>query len=300
MKAKIFTGLVPLILMLIFGVEIKVLSAQPIKLAWDLSVNPDVSHYAIYRSNQIDSSFTLLTTIMHPENTFSDEQIQNGMHYYYAATSIDKLGNESGFSNVIDTVVTATTSVSSTIFSVRTRDNDAILEWSVLTANENFNFELQRSDNAFSSFKTIAIVAGKNQGPKIKQYSYVDKNLNNGRYYYRLKQVDLQGQFEYSDVLEAVITMPDQVKLFQNFPNPFNSATTISYYLPQSSHVEVIIYNMQGQVVNRLVDSFQEKGQKAISWNGSDHDANAAPSGIYYYKINALNYSEYRRMILLK
>jgi hypothetical protein len=159
---------------------------------------------------------------------------------------------------------------------------------------------VQRSDDNISSFRTIGFVAGKNPVSNDHSYKFVDNDLKSGRYYYRLKQIDDRGNYEYSEVLEVQINQLEQFTLYQNFPNPFNSSTTISYYLPESGHVEVIIFNMNGQVVNRLIDEFQEKGQKNITWDGSDHERNMAPSGIYYYKIIALDHTEYRRMVLIK
>ncbi|MCU0643822.1 MAG: T9SS type A sorting domain-containing protein [bacterium] len=299
MKVQTEIKFVPTLLMFILLFNINFLPAQPIKLAWTPNGNPNVSHYGIYRADQIDSGFKLISTITHPESTYIDEKVLNGSHYYYVATSIDKQGNESGFSNMIDTMLIATP-VSSTIFSVHKSDNHAILEWSVVSTINNFDFEVQRSDDNISSFRTIGFVAGKNPVSNDRAFKFVDKDLNKGRYYYRLKQIDDQGSYKYSEVLEVQIDLPQQFTLYQNFPNPFNSSTTIAYYLPQSSHVEVIIYNMNGQFVNRLIDEFQEKGQKSITWDGSDQERNMAPSGIYYYKIIVLDHTEYRRMVLIK
>ena len=92
-----------------------------------------------------------------------------------------------------------------------------------------------------------------------------------------------------------------QLNLFQNYPNPFNPTTTISFSIPEESKVvELIIYNIKGQLVKILVKDFQDVGEHSAIWNGDDESGTSVSSGIYFYKLEAGDFQKVRKMILLK
>ena len=273
--------------------------AQSVQLIWTGSDHPDISHYGIYRTTHIDSSFTLINTVSHPDSTYLDEGIQWDLHYCYAATSVDSYGNESGFSNVVEIDVPAVP-VELSGFSVHSNNSDAILEWTTATESNNYGFEVQRSQNNPSTFKKIGFIHGNGTTATPKHYRFVDKDLPNGKYYYRLKQIDYNGDYEFSDTIQISIGLPGEFRLDQNHPNPFNSSTMISYSLFKSGHVELTICNMNGQEVYRLVDEFQEAGVYNFNWNGINFNGTKVTSGLYFYRIKALNSSKFRRMIVLR
>jgi TolB protein len=93
---------------------------------------------------------------------------------------------------------------------------------------------------------------------------------------------------------------PLDFKLFQNYPNPFNPSTTIEYYIPKYSKVELKIYNTLGQEVRTLVNEFQTSGNKVIIWDGLDNFNQVIPSGVYYYKIQVNNLSKNGKMMYVK
>jgi hypothetical protein len=93
---------------------------------------------------------------------------------------------------------------------------------------------------------------------------------------------------------------PDAFGLFQNHPNPFNPETEISYDLPHDAYVILTIFNIVGQKVKTLVDEFQDAGHKSIDWDGKDGNGSEVSSGIYFYRIQAGEYSQTKRMVLLK
>jgi len=93
---------------------------------------------------------------------------------------------------------------------------------------------------------------------------------------------------------------PDAFGLFQNHPNPFNPETEISYNLSHDAYVTLTIFNIVGQKVKTLVDGFQDAGHKSIDWDGMDGNGNKVSSGIYFYRIQAGEYSQTKRMVLLK
>ncbi len=102
-----------------------------------------------------------------------------------------------------------------------------------------------------------------------------------------------EANYDVSVVEEPVI--PGAFRLYQNYPNPFNPVTTIEYQLPNSSFVDLVVYNIQGQLVERLVHAQQSPGTYMIKWNASN-----VCSGIYLYKISAGEYTLSRKLLLLK
>jgi len=94
--------------------------------------------------------------------------------------------------------------------------------------------------------------------------------------------------------------MPRQFSLHQNRPNPFNPVTEISFTLPEASDVRVMVYNILGQHVSTLVDGYQEAGEHAVIWNGTDSNGRKVSSGIYLYTIEAGQYKASRKMVLMK
>ena len=127
-------------------------------------------------------------------------------------------------------------------------------------------------------------------------YSYVDKSVGNaGKYYYRLKQIDNDGSFKYSSIVEADVNSPSVFALNQNYPNLFNPSTIISYSLPIASNVKLIVYNAIGQPIRVLENGFKNSGTYNVAFNASE-----LSSGIYFCKIEAGQFSQIRKMMLVK
>ncbi|NQU26665.1 MAG: PKD domain-containing protein, partial [Candidatus Marinimicrobia bacterium] len=94
--------------------------------------------------------------------------------------------------------------------------------------------------------------------------------------------------------------LPTEYQLRQNFPNPFNPVTTIRYDLPEISHVRIDIYDILGREVATLVNQTEEAGYKAIIWDGTDNFGKLLGSGVYFYQIIAANYTQTKKMLLIK
>ena len=90
-------------------------------------------------------------------------------------------------------------------------------------------------------------------------------------------------------------SIPSQIELWQNYPNPFNAKTAIEYALPFDSHVRIVIYNLLGQSVETLVNRNQSAGYHQVLWDAAD-----APTGVYFYRIEAAGFSATRKMLLAK
>jgi len=169
------------------------------------------------------------------------------------------------------------------------------LNWATATEVDNYGFEVERSvDNV--SFSKIGFVAGAGNSSVQKQYSYSDANLASGTYYYRLKQVDTDGSFEYSQVVKSeVVGTPTEFSLSQNYPNPFNPSTSIAFALPKESSVKLSVYNMLGEEVAVLVNGVMSAGNHSVDFAASNLN-----SGMYVYRLEAGEFSSVRKMTLLK
>jgi flagellar hook assembly protein FlgD len=124
-------------------------------------------------------------------------------------------------------------------------------------------------------------------------------------YTYRLKQVDLDGTFEHTDVLTVEVTAPDDFSIGQNYPNPFNPTTTFRYELPEQANVRLQIYNTLGQEVQTLINQDRTAGIHTIVWNGLNDRYQPVNSGVYFYRFTAIgfsrgSYTKTGKVILLK
>jgi plastocyanin len=215
---------------------------------------------------------------------------------------IDAIGLRQGgqaYSAQVDGIRLSTTwsdliPVELTAFSASASGSDVILNWSTATELNNFGFEIQRSVSA-SEFMTVGFVAGNGTTTETKNNRFVDANLTSGSYSYRLKQVDFDGTFSYSNEVSADVSTSIQFELAQNYPNPFNPSTNIKFTLPQSSDMTLKVYNTLGQETASLISGFMEAGSYTINF-----DASSLNSGIYFYRLNAGQFSEVRKMTLIK
>ncbi len=185
-------------------------------------------------------------------------------------------------------------------FTAAANGNDVILNWQTATETNNSGFEIQKSQMSDVKSQTeewnrIGFVGGNGTTTEPQTYSFVDGDLSNGKYTYRLKQIDYDGSFEYSNEIEVEILSPLEFSLSQNYPNPFNPSTTIQYSIPEGGNVKLKVYNSLGEEVAKLVDDFEEAGTYKINF-----DAQNVPSGIYFYKLSANNFSSIKKMVLLK
>lgn len=168
------------------------------------------------------------------------------------------------------------------------------LVWTTASELNNHGFEIQRSTNK-SDFTTIGFVKGHGSTTQVQNYSYIDRNTFEGKYFYRLKQIDFNGQYNFSDVVEVDVRSIDNFALEQNYPNPFNPSTLIGYVLKEKSSVRLSVLNIIGEELAVLVNEEQEKGYHSVNFNASN-----LPSGIYLYKLQAGNFTAMKKMILMK
>ena len=185
-----------------------------------------------------------------------------------------------------------------TSFTANTDEDKVTLSWQTATEKNNAGFDIERSTDKKSYYK-IGNITGKGTTTEKQSYSYVDKTSNGGKLYYRLKQLDYNGSFTYSNVLE-VTALPTVFSLSQNYPNPFNPTTTIKFQLPQQEKVVLEIYNTLGEKVKTLVNEVRDPGFYRTIWNGTNNNNINVASGVYIYRIMAGKFVVSKKMMFLK
>ena len=180
-------------------------------------------------------------------------------------------------------------------FAANVVDGFVKLDWITITEKNNYGFEVQRSVDG-KSFSTVAFVNGFGTSTENHTYSYIDSDVEMGKYFYRLKQVDYNGAYSYTDIMEVNFNTPTEFVLEQNYPNPFNPSTTIKFGLATRSSVDLRVYNAVGEEVAVLVSGkFMESGTYQVSF-----DAKNLPSGTYIYRLTAGSNVLTNKMMLLK
>jgi len=186
-----------------------------------------------------------------------------------------------------------------TSFVANVVDRSVVLNWITATEVNNQGFEIQRSEDE-ASFSNIGFVPGFGTTTEPKSYSYTDQSVTSGTYYYRLKQIDYDGSFTYSSVVEVEVSLPTVLSLEQNYPNPFNPTTTIQFSVPVDAQVKVNIYNLVGERVAEVVSGNFAAGTHKVNFSAS-----TLTSGIYFYQLEATGidgntFSSIGKMTLLK
>ncbi len=208
--------------------------------------------------------------------------------YYDGATSntTNKTVNVTGLSSFSDFVLTSSDNplpVELVNFSAKTNNRNVILSWETKTEIDNLGFEVERKDKAGTWIKT-AFVEGNGTSNSPKYYNFEDKKIASGKHFYRLKQIDNNGSFEYSDEVEVTIDVPTEFAMSQNYPNPFNPSTKVDYQLAENARVTIELYGMTGERVALLVSEEQEAGYYSMMIDAYKHQL---ASGIYIYRMIA-------------
>ncbi|MDT3695496.1 MAG: T9SS type A sorting domain-containing protein [Ignavibacterium sp.] len=187
-------------------------------------------------------------------------------------------------------------------FSASVNENDVILNWTTATEINNQGFEIERSEklevrneNTDEDWENIGFINGNGTTTEIRHYTFIDHDVNNGCYNYRLKQLDFDGSFEYSNIVEVKVRIPFEFFLSQNYPNPFNPSTIIKYSLKDDGKVSLKIFNSLGEEVRTLVNEIKPAGNYEVEFNASN-----LPSGVYIYSIQSGDFVSSKKMILLK
>lgn len=181
-----------------------------------------------------------------------------------------------------------------TSFTANYFGNEVELNWSTSTETNNLGFAVERKTTN-TNWSEIGFVRGNGTTTEPNFYSYSDNSLSSDKYFYRLKQQDFDGSFEYSNITEINVTNVSEFALKQNYPNPFNPSTTIEFNIPEQGLVNLSVYNMLGEKVATLANELMEGGNHKLNFNASN-----LASGIYLVKMSSGNFSSVIKINLLK
>lgn len=194
-------------------------------------------------------------------------------------------------------------------FYAETHEPNIVLYWGTATEINNYGYFVERGKNDSTVFEQIGFMEGHGTSYSPKDYVYTDTSLTeSGTYYYRLMQVDTDGNIEYTHITHSDIVTTVEIehqenqfdyKLKQNFPNPFNPATIISFSLAKESDVQLIVYDITGREVQKLINSRMSAGPHNKIFDASSA-CGGLSSGIYFYSLITENYRFTKKMILQK
>ncbi|BDQ02785.1 YCF48-related protein [Ignavibacterium sp.] len=184
-------------------------------------------------------------------------------------------------------------------FGALVNNSDVRLSWSTSTELNNRGFEIERGQKpkvkSQIDWESIGFINGKGTTTETQNYSFADKNLLPGKYYYRLKQIDFDGKFSFSGMIEVNVDLPTEFALEQNYPNPFNPTTKISWQSPVGSWQTLKVFDILGNEVATLVDEYKEPGRYEVEFDASD-----LSSGVYIYRLQADAFISTKKMVLLR
>jgi hypothetical protein len=191
-----------------------------------------------------------------------------------------------------------------TSFTASAEQNNIELKWKTATVVNNFGFEIERkplptpplTGEGTKGWGRVGFVEGNGTTNASQEYSFTDSKLNAGKYSYRLKQIDRDGKFSYSQAVEVTIaSAPKEFALEQNYPNPFNPSTVISYQIPLNSHVSLKVYDAIGREAATLVNEVKNAGSYFATF-----DASKLSSGIYFVRLQQNGNRRIMKMNLIK
>ena len=185
------------------------------------------------------------------------------------------------------------------------------LRWTTSSEQNNTGFEIQRTPSSENQWVTAGTINGKGTTTTPTNYTFLDKNLPTGKYQYRLKQTDHNGNSEYHTLPGTVeIALPTKYELFQNYPNPFNSTTVIKFSIPNTEgfpslegyaqrgvgNVTLKLYDITGREVLTIINNeYKPAGYYTINLNAS-----SLSSGVYFYRMVSNKFIETKKLTLIK
>jgi len=242
-------------------------------------------------------SWTVVGIVDAGIQTFTDVTTTPNSEYTYAVYMRDMGYN---YSSGASSDITALP-VQLSCFNASVINNEVHLNWETATEINNYGFDIERTVvcngyGVLNDWQKIGFVKGNGNSSSPKFYSFEDKPFGGKEFKYRLKQIDFDGKFEYSNVVFVSLDSSiSNFELCQNYPNPFNPKTKIIYTIPRGTNVKITVYDMIGREITTLIDKYHERGTYQVEFNGS-----TLCSGMYCYKLNAGIFSDVKKFILIK
>ncbi|MEJ2194590.1 MAG: right-handed parallel beta-helix repeat-containing protein [Ignavibacteriaceae bacterium] len=182
------------------------------------------------------------------------------------------------------------------------KEGFVVLKWSTSSELNNHLFEIERafSPTTKKQWIRIGFIEGNGTTTEQTNYSYIDKAVKTGTYYYRLKQIDFSGQFKYNNKVKVDVYGPLTFDLQQNYPNPFNPSTKMIYSINTSGNVKIQVFDILGCKVSELVNEYQPTGFYELEWTATDLNGRSLPSGTYIVMLQLDNLVRSIKISLLK
>jgi len=223
----------------------------------------------------------------------------NGVDSISALWGITVTGGRLNVYNTVVEISSPIVPVELVSFNYELYNGSVKLDWITATEVNNRGFEILRFEQSDNNWATIGFVPGFGTTTEPNSYAFTDENISSGFYSYRLKQVDFNGQYEYSEIIEVEVLSPNKFSLEQNYPNPFNPSTVIKYTISNKQFVTLKVYDVLGNEVATLVNEQLPAGEYEVEFKPESSIKNPA-SGVYFYKLIAGTFSETKKMILAK
>jgi hypothetical protein len=265
-----------------WGAKIIGTSSPQYSITYNYNGHPGITDESllnlVYRDNLSDNSWNdLSATINTSSNTLTKPGL-TGTEFALASSNIQPFP------------------VELSLFNAAQLNNGVRLTWRTETEVNNYGFEILRQTQDEDQWTSIGFVNGNGNSNSPKNYSFLDGLINtSGSIKYRLKQIDNDGQYEYSKEIIINLGTPATFSLSQNYPNPFNPNTKISYTLPLDSKVSLKVFDVLGNLVETLIDERKEAGYYEVNFN-----AKSLSSGVYFYSLSTDTFSQTKKMILMK
>ena len=183
--------------------------------------------------------------------------------------------------------------------------NDGIitLNWRTSTEVNNYGFDVERASfredgtTPVQGWETLGFIEGHGNSNSPKEYSFIDTDKLSEAIHYRLKQIETDGSFEYSEAItvDPSADIPTDYALKQNYPNPFNPSTTITYQIPKDGFVTLKVYDVLGREVATLVNKTKQAGKYSVEFS-----SNQLSSGTYFYRLTSGDFTEINKMLMIK
>ncbi len=205
------------------------------------------------------------------------------------------------------------TPVELTSFTASVSENSVNLNWQTATESNNSGFSIERLKDSkierINEWENIGFVEGQGTTTEPQSYTFTDNDIVSGKVKYRLKQIDFDGTFAYSNEIDVDVNLtPKEFVLHQNYPNPFNPTTKIKFTIPvvetrhaSSQHaVSLKVYDILGNEVATLVNENKPAGTYEVEFNSHSDEGQNLTSGIYFYRVKVGRFIQTKKMILMK
>jgi photosystem II stability/assembly factor-like uncharacterized protein len=223
-----------------------------------------------------------------------------------------QIGWTVGYYGSILNTINGSIPVELTSFTARVANNEIELSWQTSTETNNYGFKIERKKmltpreenelNEVRVWESLGFVEGKGTTTEPQYYLFVDKNMNAGTYSYRLKQIDFDGSFDYSNIVEVDVGIPNGFFLSQNYPNPFNPSTKINFRISQTTFASLKVYSLLGAEVVSLLNEVKTPGVYEVNFDVTNPlmSREGLTSGVYFYRLQAGTFVQTKKMLYLK